>query len=324
MFPPKKKKKVDYEALNSALMRIPRMDVTVARSLIDIGVREIYDLHGRDPEVLLEEAKRKRGNLPPDHVQYLRMAVYYAEHDEPETALMHPSSWACKIMIMHQIEIPREVPVMTLSQTVLFPQAMMPLYIFEPRYREMLNRVLEGNRIFAVAALDEDEADAEVLETPCNVAGIGIVRACKQNTDGTSNLIIQGLARVEFEAIIAEEPYRKARIHQIISESGGPTSALERIQPGIIRLIQTQIRLGAPIPEEVLQFLSNIREPENILDLAIYTLCPSGRLKQELLETRGILPRYARFEVFLKSEISRLKLDQDLKGGLDEDQIGNN
>ena len=53
-------------------------------------------------------------------------------------------------MISQEIEIPRVVPVMTLSQTVLFPQAMMPLFIFEPRYREMLTTVLEEDRILSL------------------------------------------------------------------------------------------------------------------------------------------------------------------------------
>ena len=64
MFPQKKKKKVDYEALNSSLMRIPRMDVAAARSLINVGVREIYDLKGRAPEILFEEARLKNEEIP--------------------------------------------------------------------------------------------------------------------------------------------------------------------------------------------------------------------------------------------------------------------
>ena len=227
-------------------------------------------------------------------------------------------------MNTQEIEIPKEVPVMTLSQTVLFPQAMMPLFIFEPRYREMLDKVLEEDRIFAVAALDEREEDAEVLETPCSIAGVGVVRACKQNPDGTSNLILQGLARVEFESILCEEPYRRARIKQVMSETDGTENTLAAIQPTLLALIQTQMRLGADIPKEVLQFLSNIQEPENVLDLAIYTLCPSGRFKQELLETRGILSRFEKFERSLRFKIDQLKLDRQLKGGLNEDNIGNN
>ena len=227
-------------------------------------------------------------------------------------------------MISQEIEIPREVPVMTLSQTVLFPQAMMPLFIFEPRYREMLSTVLEEDRIFAVAALDERDEDAEVLETPYSIAGVGVVRACKQNPDGTSNLILQGLARVKFENFVCEEPYRRARIQQLISESDGSEETLGSIQPTLLALVQIQMRLGAEIPQEVLQFLSNLKEPESVLDLAIYTLCPSGSFKQDLLETRGILARFGKFERFLRSQVDRLKLDRKLKGGLDEDGIGNN
>jgi ATP-dependent Lon protease len=226
--------------------------------------------------------------------------------------------------MIEDIEIPKEVPVMTLSNAVLFPQAMMPLFIFEPRYKEMLRDVLSNDRIFAIATLDERSEEANNSEKPYSIAGIGVVRACKKNPDGSSNLVLQGLARVEFESIVSEEPYRRARIRQILSEPGGSQDRIATIQSRLLSLLQTQRRLGAGIPKEVLQFLGNINEPENALDLAIYTLCSSATLKQELLETRGIVPRYEKFANFLQSEIERLKLDIKLKGKLDDKNIGNN
>ncbi len=226
--------------------------------------------------------------------------------------------------MINEIEIPSEVPVMTLSDTVLFPQAMMPLYIFEPRYRQMLEEVLSHDRIFAVAALDARDEEAQSKETPHKIAGVGVVRACRKNPDGTSNLILQGLARVEFSEILSEEPYRRARIRPVQSDHDGSEKTLEAIQPTLLGLTQTQMRLGAGIPKEVLQFLSQIKEPENVLDLAIYTLCPSGALKQELLETRGILARFEKFERYLRAQIEQLKLDQKLKGGLQDDDLGMN
>ena len=93
MLPLKKKKKVDYEALNSPLMRIPRMDIAAARNLIDIGISEIYELQGRAPEVLFEEARLKNQDMPDDRMRYFRMAVYYAETAEPDHAKMHPDEW---------------------------------------------------------------------------------------------------------------------------------------------------------------------------------------------------------------------------------------
>ncbi len=93
MFPEKKKKKVDYEALNSAFMRIPRMDVASARNLLDLGIREIYELQGRAPEVLFEEARQKNAEIPEDRIRYFRMAVYYAECDSPQPSMLHPDAW---------------------------------------------------------------------------------------------------------------------------------------------------------------------------------------------------------------------------------------
>jgi len=225
---------------------------------------------------------------------------------------------------METIEIPREVPVMTLSSTVLFPQAILPLYIFEPRYRQMLSDILSGNRIFAVAALDESQPDCQDREPPHSIAGIGIVRACKTNADGTSNLILQGLARVEFEGITTETPYRRARVRQRFSEKQGSSEAIASIKPSVLDLIRTQIRLGAEVPGEVVQFLDGIEDPEAALDLAIASLCATGELRQQLLETFDVIKRYQRFTVYLRHEIDQLQLDRKLRGELDDEDLSNN
>lgn len=93
MFEKKKKKKVDYEALNSPLMRIPRMSVEAARDLINIGIQDIFELQGRAPEVLFNDAREKNAAIPADRIRYFRMAVYYSETDQVKTNLMHPDSW---------------------------------------------------------------------------------------------------------------------------------------------------------------------------------------------------------------------------------------
>ena len=74
-------------------MRIPRMEVPAARSLINIGIREIYELKGRSPEILFEEAQLKNAEIPLDQIRFFRMAVYYAECESSEASKMHPSEW---------------------------------------------------------------------------------------------------------------------------------------------------------------------------------------------------------------------------------------
>ncbi len=77
-----KKRKVDYGALNSPFMRIPGMDVRGARGLLDIGVREVYELRGRDPESLFTDLKKKRIALSKDILKFFRLAVEFAEREE--------------------------------------------------------------------------------------------------------------------------------------------------------------------------------------------------------------------------------------------------
>ena len=87
------KKKVDYDALNSPLMRIPRMNVEAARNLMDIGVKDIFQLQGRAPEALFEDALSRTITIPPDRIRYFKMAVYYAEHSDPDKSKLHPDAW---------------------------------------------------------------------------------------------------------------------------------------------------------------------------------------------------------------------------------------
>jgi hypothetical protein len=91
--PGKKKKKVDIEALTSPLKRIPGMDLSTVRDLLDIGIEDIDELRGRSPEALLEEIFNLREQTPRDRLSYLRMAVYYAETDEPDPRLLEAWKW---------------------------------------------------------------------------------------------------------------------------------------------------------------------------------------------------------------------------------------
>ena len=104
-----------------------------------------------------------------------------------------------------EIVVPDKMPVMTLPGVAFFPQALLPIHIFEPRYRQMLRDVLATDRLFAVAGIDPRKPND--FEPPHRIASMGIVRACQENKDGTANLLLQGLARVEIQSIISDEPY---------------------------------------------------------------------------------------------------------------------
>jgi len=91
--PPKKKKETDYAALSSAFMRIPKMKVDAARALLTLGLSQIYELEGRSPETLFSDLRKLKPEAPDDLLPYFRLAVYYAENQPPEPAMLELSVW---------------------------------------------------------------------------------------------------------------------------------------------------------------------------------------------------------------------------------------
>lgn len=224
-----------------------------------------------------------------------------------------------------EITLPDEVPVMTLPNTAFFPQALMPLHIFEPRYRAMLRDALASNRLFAVAGLDAAAMEVPGRhEPPYRVASVGIIRACQKNTDGTSNLLLQGICRVEIVKIIQDEPYRRIRIRALTSEAGASVGENEALRRELSRLLSLKLKLAADGSKEMTSFLKTVEDPEAFVDIAAFSLCEDARLKQKLLETLDVHRRLELFGGRLRREIEDLKLRRKLQGPLPDDRISDN
>jgi len=224
-----------------------------------------------------------------------------------------------------EITLPDVVPVMTLPDVAFFPQALLPLHIFEPRYRHMLKDVLASNRLFAVTGLNSKLADrADQFEPPHRIASVGIVRACQKNGNGTSNLLLQGLCRVEFLEILADDPYRRVRIRALASEPVTDAAENLRLRTELARLLLLKQKFGAPVSAELTEFLRTVEDPEVFIDLAAFSLCENSAMKQKLLETLSVRRRLELFSQQLRGEIEAIRLRRKLQGGLPDDRIDQN
>ena len=224
-----------------------------------------------------------------------------------------------------EITLPEEVPVMTLPNVAFSPQALMPLHIFEPRYRQMLRDVLAGNRLFAVAGIDQRRlAEPDAFEPPHRIASVGIVRACQKSDNGTSNLLLQGLCRVQIESIVTDEPYRRVRVRALASQPGASSAEIERRHHDLARLLNLKTKLTASGANEMTSFLKTVTDPEAFVDLAAFNLCEDLALKQKLLETLNLSQRLEIFSAQMRGEIATLKLRRKLQGRLPDDRIAEN
>ncbi len=110
------------------------------------------------------------------------------------------------------IKIPNNLAVMVLPGATLFPHSILPLFIFEMRYRQMLADALDSGRMFCIAQLKPDVTECDSNDCFYQVGGVGLIRVCRGNDDGTSHLILQGTGRVRFLSYDESRPYRYAEI----------------------------------------------------------------------------------------------------------------
>lgn len=110
------------------------------------------------------------------------------------------------------MRIPESAPVFPLPNTVLFPKTVLPLHIFEPRYREMTTRALEGDGFIAMALLKGGGEEAGYHEIGC----LGKISQSRRTQDGRFYLQLVGLQKVAFgEVLVDDNAYISARIAPI-------------------------------------------------------------------------------------------------------------
>ncbi len=181
------------------------------------------------------------------------------------------------------VAIPSVAPVMVLPGAVLFPKAILPLRIFEPRYRAMLEFALENDRMFCVAQMKPEISDAVSEDQLFHTAGIGLIAASHTQADGTSNVMLHGLARVRFQGFVQENPFRIARVLPLVPVEVGSKEA-ENLAAELRRLC-VKIRVnGAPLPEPFPEMLAQITDPEDVANAIAHSLIGDGLERQASLE----------------------------------------
>lgn len=199
------------------------------------------------------------------------------------------------------ITLPDQVPVMPLSGALLFPHALLPLHIFEPRYQEMLEHALKEHRMFSVALVRPQRTQWKSNADFFHIASVGLIRACVGRGDGTSNLILQGLQRVRFISFEQSVPFPIAQIEPLESES---TTSVETDALGakVIELYSKLKGAGRQLPEKVDNYLSHLSDMEMLADLMAATFVNDPLRRQELLEELSLNRRLRLVIQYLREE----------------------
>ena len=131
----------------------------------------------------------------------------------------------------------------------LYPRQLMPLHIFEPRYRAMIEDVLDGPGRIVMGTILNGEDDVE-SPSVLPIAGLGEIAHHDRLPDGCFNVLLFGVARARLTEVDSDKPYRRVRIDPLHETEPTPEAA-ERLNALLREAIRERVDESLELPEEL-------------------------------------------------------------------------
>lgn len=191
---------------------------------------------------------------------------------------------------------------MSLKGAVLLPKTLMPLRIFEERYREMLSDSLGENRMFAIAnRISVNDFSGE--EKIHNIATVGLIRMSSQNRDGTSYLMLEGTDRVKVDSISQTEPYPRIRVSPLPTKNRPSDETETELFSMLLNKVDQLSEMLGEENSEAARACHVIDDLEMLCHFIMQTYCTSSNLMQNTLESTDLVERCGIVADYLELQI---------------------
>ncbi len=181
-----------------------------------------------------------------------------------------------------------EIPVFPLPNVVLFPHTLLPLHIFEKRYRQMVRDALRSDRRIAMALYKDGEEDPNAGGSDCySIGGMGDITKIEELEDGRYNILLTGRSRYKLIEVVARVPYRVARVRLLDDLQPEPLES-RRLSARLLKRV-SRLRLQ-PEGQERLQELAAMPFPQ-LLNSICAEASVDEHSKQILLQMNSLKSR---------------------------------
>ena len=226
---------------------------------------------------------------------------------------------------MHNREVPDDLPLLSLRNTVLFPGVVIPITVGRDRSIRLVRDAHKAERTIGVVSQINEDIE---VPGPTDLNQVGtmarVLRMLKM-PDGSTTVILQGQKRFRWTEIVQEEPYMLARVVEYDAEALPPKDPEHAALVESLKELATEIiHLSPNIPTEAALALRSIESLTFLVNFIGANMNASVEEKQRLLEIAGIKARANRVLELLHKERQMLKLKRDIqtkvKGEFDQQQ----
>jgi len=205
--------------------------------------------------------------------------------------------------------IPEVLSLLALRDTVLFPQAVLPLAVARKPSVQLVDEAIRGSHLIGAVTQRDPQMEEPGADDLYGVGTTAMIHKVLRYPDGTIHLIVQGLARFRIVEVTQRTPFLKARVEileEVVPKGDLETEALARSAQSLFQKI---VELSPTLSDELAAMVMGVQDPGRIADF-IATTSPSlpTPLKQDLLERLNVKARLETLTGALAKEVEVLEL----------------
>ncbi|MCF6361549.1 MAG: LON peptidase substrate-binding domain-containing protein, partial [Cyclobacteriaceae bacterium] len=216
--------------------------------------------------------------------------------------------------MMNAEDVPSELPILPLRNTVLFPGVVIPITVGRDKSIKLIKEAYQGNKTIGVVAQKDAEVEDPAADDLQKTGTIARLIKILQMPDGNTTAIIQGKKRFEITKITQSDPYFKAKINSLEYINNIPKDEEFSALISSVKDLSIQIIEKSPgIPSEAVFAINNIESPVFLLNFISSNLNVDNEAKQKLLEMTDLDLRANQVLKIMTKEIQMLELKHDIQ-----------
>lgn len=209
---------------------------------------------------------------------------------------------------LNGIEVPPEIALLPLRNTVLFPGVVLPITVGRDKSIKAVNDSYKGDKLIGVVAQKDTTVEDPAVKDLESIGTIARIVKLIKMPDGGTTIIIQGKSRFQIESIIGDDPYFKAKINRLEEDEAPKDADFDAYVSNIKDLATEIVSLSPNIPTEASIILRNIENPSFLIHFVSSNLNTDIKEKQKLLEINEIRQRADLLMQLLQKELQFAEL----------------
>ncbi len=209
--------------------------------------------------------------------------------------------------------IPRTLPVLHMSNVVMFPYLLMPLVVSDEESKLVVDYALSNDKLMAFF-LDQEVGESEETTLAPIGTAVTILRMLR-NQDGSISLLLQGSSRISKQKVVQKSPFLMVDVEQVVEELAEDTE-IQAYRTVALELLEKISQESSLLNREMINGLSNIKQAGRVADIIAGNIELNISDRQKILELINVKQRYKYLNNCLAELIRQMRVENHIRSNI--------